>query len=119
MQKLLEVLTTCSEPVKMSFILLTFTGNITDINLSSPVTYVYTVQMQQEKQTKTQSHPLFFLSETCVKVNKEPVSDKLQQCSESSHRKFLCQNPCDSGNDHRANWISHLKTSLPHNEIHH
>lgn len=49
--------------------------NITDINFP-PVTYVYTVQMQQ----KNKNHYPILRSETSLTENKAPVSDKLQQC---------------------------------------
>lgn len=82
----------------MGFIFVNIYRNITDINFP-PVTYVYTVQMQQKKNQNA-----ILCSETSLIENKAPVSDKLQQCRKSSHRKVLSQNPCDSGNDHRAKW---------------
>lgn len=51
--------------------------NITDINFT-PVTYVYTVQMQQKKK-KNLKNPIL-RPETSLRQNKAPVSDKLQQC---------------------------------------
>lgn len=61
---------------KMGFILLTFTGTSLTFNFP-PVTYVYTVQMQQKE--KKNQNPIL-RSETSLTENKAPVSDKLQQC---------------------------------------
>lgn len=52
--------------------------NITDINFT-PVTYVYTVQMQQKKKKTKLKNPIL-RPETSLRQNKAPVSDKLQQC---------------------------------------
>lgn len=83
-------------PFKMGFIFNIY-RNITDINFP-PVTYVYTVQMKEEKNNNLNPN---LCSETSLIENKAPISDKLQQCRKSLHR---CQNTCNSGNDHRPKW---------------
>lgn len=48
----------------------------------------------QQKKNKNQNPIL--CCETSLIENKAPVSDKLQQCRKSSHRKVPCQDPWDS-----------------------
>lgn len=75
--------------------------NITDINFP-PVTYVYTVQMQQKKKIKIKipSSVLRLLSQ---RTRLQSVTS-FSSAEKSSHRKVSCQDPWDSGNDHRAKW---------------
>lgn len=79
--------------------------NITDINFHPlHMSILYRCNRKKKK-----LNPIL-RSETSLTENKAPVSDKLQQCRKSSHRKVPCQDPWDSGNDHRAKWKSSAGT---------
>lgn len=94
----------CCVPFKMGFILLTFTG--TSLTL---IFHPLHMSILYRCNRKKKLNPIL-RSETSLTENKAPVSDKLQQCRKSSHRKVPCQDPWDSGNDHRAKWKSSAGT---------
>lgn len=90
--------------------------NITDINFT-PVTYVYTVQMQQKKKNKTQkSHPPSWDFSQTEQGSSQWQASAVQK--KSLRRRVSCQDPWDSGDDHAAEWTLSAPTQMDKTPLH-